>query len=232
MPSQKLQLRCRASLSDTLPLAFTATDPGALSHSTRTSIFWKQAAPEHARRIPECGQRSPCLHGYPPRSFQHEEGGAGEEGPLPDAWAGPEVDSVGKMYIEDFGANRQKPPCTPPKMSPNQGPRNEGPKPEAEQHALLDKQRIRFPPCARQNRRHHPTPNVEAARFKTNKPHYASGVYHLQCCPSWVTSHKLGIYPLDWDWLWSSFRRAAARKPLRDPRWLPARWLLGKMAPS
>jgi hypothetical protein len=166
------------------------------------------------------------------RSNTKKEGGAGEEGPLPDAWAGPEVDSVGKMYIEDFGANRQKPPCTPPKMSPNQGPRNEGPKPEAEQHALLDKQRIRFPPCARQNRRHHPTPNVEAARFKTNKPHYASGVYHLQCCPSWVTSHKLGIYPLDWDWLWSSFRRAAARKPLRDPRWLPARWLLGKMAPS
>jgi hypothetical protein len=44
--------------------SLTATGPGALSHSTRTSMFWKQTAPEHVRRIPECGQRSPRLHAW------------------------------------------------------------------------------------------------------------------------------------------------------------------------
>jgi hypothetical protein len=44
-------------------------------------------------------QRSPRLHGYPPRSFQRRRRGGGR---LPDACAGPEVDSVSKMYLEDL----------------------------------------------------------------------------------------------------------------------------------
>jgi hypothetical protein len=46
---------------------------------------------------------------------------------LPDACAGPEVDSVSKMYLEEFEANRQK----PLKMQANQGPQDEGPDSEA-----------------------------------------------------------------------------------------------------
>jgi hypothetical protein len=65
-------------------------------------MFWKQAAPEHVRRIPECGQRSPRLHGYPLRSFQRRRRGGRR---FPDAWAGPEVDSVGKNVLRGFGAN-------------------------------------------------------------------------------------------------------------------------------
>ena len=46
---------------------------------------------------------------------------------MPDAWAGPEVDSVGKNVLRGFGAN-DKSPST---MSTEQGPQDEGPKPEA-----------------------------------------------------------------------------------------------------
>ena len=41
--------------------------------------------------------------------------------------AAPEVETVSKNVLREFGANRQK----PPKMTANQGPRNEGPDSEA-----------------------------------------------------------------------------------------------------
>jgi hypothetical protein len=48
---------------------------------------------------------------------------------LPGAWAGPEVDSVGKMYLKDLEQIDKSP--LPLKMTANQGPQDEGPKPEA-----------------------------------------------------------------------------------------------------
>jgi hypothetical protein len=60
----------------------------------------------------------------PPEVVPTELGGGRR---LLDACAGPEVDSASKMYLEEFGGNRQK----PLKMCANQGPPNEGPDSEA-----------------------------------------------------------------------------------------------------
>jgi hypothetical protein len=47
---------------------------------------------------------------------------------LPDAWAGTEVDSVSKMYLEDLEQIDKSPPKC---RQTRQGPGFEGPKPEA-----------------------------------------------------------------------------------------------------
>jgi hypothetical protein len=67
----------------------------------------------------ECGQRSPRLHGYPPRSFQRRRRGGRR---FPDAWAGPEVDSGRqKMYLEDLEQSTKAPQNVPKPGTPKRG---------------------------------------------------------------------------------------------------------------
>jgi hypothetical protein len=77
--------------------------------STRTSIFWKQAAPEHVRE----GDSGVRLKTSAPTWVSPEIVPTKKEGRAKVSQRlgrGPEVDSAGKMYFEEFGGNRQKPP--------------------------------------------------------------------------------------------------------------------------
>jgi hypothetical protein len=83
--------------SDTLPLALTATCPGTPSRAHGPPYSGSRRLLNTSEGFRSAAKDSPRLHGYPgPRGRFNEEGGAGEGCPTPDAWAGPEVDSVSK----------------------------------------------------------------------------------------------------------------------------------------
>ena len=80
-------------------MALTSTCPGALSNSTRTSIFWNQAAPEHVTRILECAAKISTPTWVSPEVVPTELGGGRR---LRDACAGPEVETVSSRHLRDL----------------------------------------------------------------------------------------------------------------------------------